>query len=249
MRLYEGMFVIDAGRAAREWEETLSSVNSVLEKHGATIEKGFRFDERKLAYTIEGVRRGVYLLQYFTADPSSITDMREDLNLSESVLRYMILRLDGNVVPESPTLGTASPVPADTAIVSRDAPSKPAPAVTPAGAPKTEAPKTEAPKTEEAKTEEAKVEAPKVEAPKAEEAKAEEAKVEEAKVEEPKAEEAKVEEPKAEEPKAEEPKAEEAPVEEPKTEEPKTEEPKTEEPKTEEPKAEEAPADEKKEEA
>jgi len=194
MKLYEGMFVIDAARAAREWEETLSTVTSVLEKHGASMEKGWRFDERKLAYPITRVRRGVYLLQYFNADPQSITDMREDLNLSEAVLRYMILRVDAEASPETPTLGTATPVPADSAIPGRDAPSTPAPA-----------PKAEEPKAEEAKAEEPKAEEPKAEEPKAEEPKAEEPKAEEPKAEEPVPVEAATEEPPAEETPADEP--------------------------------------------
>jgi len=116
MKLYEGMFVIDAGRASRDWEGTLAGVNTVLEKHGAAIEKGYRFDERKLAYPIEGVRRSVYLLEYFTADPEAIAEMRVDLNLSEHLLRYLILRVDGDEAPETPLLGTATPVPADSAL-------------------------------------------------------------------------------------------------------------------------------------
>jgi len=120
MKLYEGMFVIDAGRAAREWEGTLGGINSVLEKHGASIRTGWRFDERKLAYPIQGSRRGVYLLQYFDADPEAIAEMRVDLNRSEDTLRYLILRVEGDEEPESPTLGTATPVPADTAMVAHE---------------------------------------------------------------------------------------------------------------------------------
>jgi ribosomal protein S6 len=188
MKLYEGMFVIEAGRAAREWEGTVTTVHSVLEKHGATVRQGFRFDERKLAYPIDGVRRGVYLISYFDADPESIADMRVDLNLSEAVLRYMILRYEGMTeVPEAPSLGTATAVPADYV----------------------------EPKPEEKPAEEPKAEEKPAEEPKAEEKPAEEPKAEEKPAEEPKAEEKPAEEPKAEEKPAEEPKAEEAPAEAP----------------------------------
>ncbi|MEN8148849.1 MAG: 30S ribosomal protein S6, partial [Planctomycetota bacterium] len=124
MNLYEGMFVIDAGRVARDWEGTRDAVTAVLTRHGASLENGWRFEERKLAYPIQGVRRGVYLLQYFQADPEAIAEMRVDLNLSEYILRYMILRVESGVAPETPTLGTATPVPAEAAIPGKEPPAE-----------------------------------------------------------------------------------------------------------------------------
>ena len=195
MRLYEGLFLIDAGRAARDWEGTETEIVTVLEKHGASLRRKDRFDERKLAYPVEGSRRGAYLLAYLDTDPQSINEMRGDLTLSESVLRFMFTRMADSGMPESSTLGNMEPMGA-----------------------KAEEPKAEEAKAEEAKAEEPKADAPKAEEPKADAPKAEEPKAEEPKAEEPKAEEAPTEEPKAEEPKAEEPKAEEAPAEEPKAE-------------------------------
>lgn len=109
MKLYEGMFLIDAGRVAKDWDGTESEIVSVLEKHGATIRQAHRYDERKLAYPVEKVRRGAYLLVYFESDPEALAEMREDLHLSEAVLRHLIVRVDGDEVPEPPMLGTAEP--------------------------------------------------------------------------------------------------------------------------------------------
>ncbi|MHC4471605.1 MAG: 30S ribosomal protein S6 [Planctomycetota bacterium] len=110
MRIYEGMFLIEAGRASRDWEGTESDVSALLAKHGAEILQANRYDERKLAFPVKGHRRGAYLLAYFEADPEAIQEMRTDLQLSESVLRSLIVKVPGNEVPDERALGTAEPM-------------------------------------------------------------------------------------------------------------------------------------------
>ena len=65
MNLYEALFLIEAGRAAREWEQTEGELLGILEKHGGSVKEKARYDERKLAYPVKGARRGAYLLTYF----------------------------------------------------------------------------------------------------------------------------------------------------------------------------------------
>lgn len=106
MKLYEALFLIEAGRAAQNFDETEKALHGVLEKHGGKIRDKARFDERKLAYQVRGHRRGAYLLTYFDAEPGAISEITVDLNLSEHVLRTMIVRAAGDKVPEQKVLGT-----------------------------------------------------------------------------------------------------------------------------------------------
>ena len=101
MRLYEGMFLLDSGRAGKDWDGARSDVEALLAKHGAGIRVAGRWDERKLAYEIKGQRRATYMLVYFVAPPEAITGIRRDCELSDLVLRNMILaRPEGYPVPE-----------------------------------------------------------------------------------------------------------------------------------------------------
>ena len=106
MRLYEALFLIEAGRAAQNFDGTEKELHGILEKHGAKIRDKVRFEERKLAYTVRGNRRGAYLLTYFDAEPAAIHEITTDLNLSEFVLRTMIIRWATDQVPEKKVLGT-----------------------------------------------------------------------------------------------------------------------------------------------
>jgi small subunit ribosomal protein S6 len=63
-----------------------------LTRNGAEIERVERWDERKLAYPMGKSKRGIYILVYFRSDGSAIDEIRAVFNLSEDVLRVLILR-------------------------------------------------------------------------------------------------------------------------------------------------------------
>jgi small subunit ribosomal protein S6 len=122
LKLYEGMFVLDSGRAGKDWEGASAEVEALLGKHGATTVKSGRWDERKLAYEIKGHRRGTYMLTYFEAPPAAIDEIRRDCELSELVLRNLIL-LRG---PEYPIPENLGKMPAPEAAPATEAPARPA---------------------------------------------------------------------------------------------------------------------------
>jgi ribosomal protein S6 len=89
--IYEGMFLLDSGRAAKDWEGTKALVDGVLERYGAKPILRDRWDERKLAYPIKRQKRGTYYLNYFDAPGDAVTQIRRDLTLTEGVLRFLVL--------------------------------------------------------------------------------------------------------------------------------------------------------------
>jgi small subunit ribosomal protein S6 len=96
---YEGMFLFGAG-AASEPQATEASVRKFIESHGGNILVLKKWDERKLAYEINGNKRGIYYLSLFTAPPAAITQIERDVKLSEDILRVMILKADHLTVEE-----------------------------------------------------------------------------------------------------------------------------------------------------
>lgn len=90
MHTYEGMFVMDA--TASEFEPASEQIRNVLSRSKADILAIKPWDDRRLAYEIQGRRRALYVLAYFQADPSVLTEIEHDCRLNESVLRVLILR-------------------------------------------------------------------------------------------------------------------------------------------------------------
>lgn len=98
-RMYEAMFLVDAAQAGSDWDGTLNAIQTILSRAGAE-EIGIRkWDERRLAYPVKGCKRGTYILAYVKCDPTKISGIERDVQLSEMVLRVLIL--DAQNIPAS----------------------------------------------------------------------------------------------------------------------------------------------------
>lgn len=90
---YEGMFLLDSAKAAAAWDDTVNHVHGILTKHGSEIVASRQWDERRLAYPIDGHKKGTYLLTYFRAEGESLKEIVADCHLSEVILRELILKV------------------------------------------------------------------------------------------------------------------------------------------------------------
>ena len=89
-KLYEAMFLVDSTEAA-DWDAVITTIKNILEKAEAEIVSIKKWDERKLAYEINGKTRGTYILCYFRAEGGRIQDIERDVQLSERIMRVLIL--------------------------------------------------------------------------------------------------------------------------------------------------------------
>jgi len=93
-RLYETLFLVDAGEAASDWQGINDHIKKILDRSEAEIISMRKWDDRPLAYPILGKKRGVYILVYFNANSNKLADMEHDIRLSERIMRSMTLRGD-----------------------------------------------------------------------------------------------------------------------------------------------------------
>jgi small subunit ribosomal protein S6 len=93
LKRYEGMFLFDSA-VARDWQTVEHEVHRLCNRINAELLVCVKFDERKLAYEINRRKRGLYVLTYFEAAPERIVDLERDAQLSDSVLRLLVLRAD-----------------------------------------------------------------------------------------------------------------------------------------------------------
>ena len=90
-KLYEAMFLIDSAEAAADWDGINTTIRNILERAEAEIVSIKKWDERKLAYEINGKTRGTYILCYFRVAGDRIRDIERDVRLSERIIRVLIL--------------------------------------------------------------------------------------------------------------------------------------------------------------
>ena len=93
-KLYEAMFLVDSAEAA-DWDAVIKAIKNILERAEVEIVSIKKWDERKLAYEINGKTRGTYILCYFRADGKRIQDIERNVQLSERVMRVLILSTEG----------------------------------------------------------------------------------------------------------------------------------------------------------
>jgi len=85
------MFLIDSALAAADWDGTVAFVENILKRAEAEVVVIRKWSERKLAYDIDHKPRGTYILAYFKVDPRRVSGIEKDVQLSEKVMRVLIL--------------------------------------------------------------------------------------------------------------------------------------------------------------
>jgi small subunit ribosomal protein S6 len=96
-KTYEAMFIVDPLVASKEWPRVNEEVEKIVKRYGGEIVSIKKWGERKLSYPVKKQLRGTYVLSYFKSPSESVAAMRNDLTLSEVVLRFMILLHEGEV--------------------------------------------------------------------------------------------------------------------------------------------------------
>lgn len=90
---YEAMFLISQA-VEPSLGKAVEHIEHLLGRAEADVLALAKWDERRLAFEIEKQKRGLYILAYFSADPVNIEGLERDTNLSELVMRCMVLRAD-----------------------------------------------------------------------------------------------------------------------------------------------------------
>lgn len=134
--VYEGMFILDAGRYGRDPEAVAGQIPKMVHDLKGDILVSRLWEERRLAFPIKGQRKGVYWLSYFRLDAAKLPEIRQKCQLSETILRTLILKVDPRIVDtlvehakagpktfkaEEPTAAATEEAPLEKAAVGDDA--------------------------------------------------------------------------------------------------------------------------------
>jgi len=98
LKLYEAMFLMDP-QTCSDAGSMETEIRRILERAEAEVLICRAWEDRRLAYEIKGRRRGSYWLTYFKASPEKVLGIQRDVQLSEKILRALVLRCEQ--VPES----------------------------------------------------------------------------------------------------------------------------------------------------
>jgi small subunit ribosomal protein S6 len=97
-RVYEGLFLFDSNKYSRNPKDVSGQVHQAIEKCGGEVIVSRLWSEQKLAYPINGQRKGTYWLVHFRMDSLRREELNRAFRLNTNVLRELILVVDERLV-------------------------------------------------------------------------------------------------------------------------------------------------------
>ena len=98
MNKYELVCILDPQVGENNFDEVVEKYENYLTSNGAEVAHIDPWGMRQLAYTSPALkkrRQGYYVLYQFTAEPTLISPLEQDLKLDEGVLRYLVVSVQG----------------------------------------------------------------------------------------------------------------------------------------------------------
>ena len=111
---YEVTYILRPGLEEAEVTERTGAIADVLKNNGGTVSNVELLGKKRLAYEINDMREGIYVVMSFKSDAMAAKELERQLRLNEDVMRALVIKLDKH------TLAAAAAAPA--------APAAPAPA-------------------------------------------------------------------------------------------------------------------------
>ena len=96
--VYECMFILNSNRYARDPGGVSGKIPQMVEDCSGEVLASRLWTEQKLAYTINGHRKGTYWLSYFRMDAQQVAKFNRACQLNEDILRNLTLKVDARLV-------------------------------------------------------------------------------------------------------------------------------------------------------
>ncbi len=93
MNKYESMYILKPDLEEEARKSQIEKFKALVEENGGKIEKIDEWGARKLAYEINYIKDGYYVLMTFEASPEFPLELERIYNINDSVLRYNVIRL------------------------------------------------------------------------------------------------------------------------------------------------------------
>lgn len=93
MNKYESMYILKPDLDEESRKALIEKFSALVTENGGKIEKVDEWGPKKLAYEINYIKEGYYVLMTFEAAPQFPLELERNYNISDSVLRYNIIRL------------------------------------------------------------------------------------------------------------------------------------------------------------
>ena len=107
---YEGMFIVSLANGEEAAKATVNKFTSLIEQNAEVVQID-DWGKRRLAYPIEDMTEGYYTVVTFKSEGAFPAEMERLMNIDETVLRSMTIRLEYEAVAKATTAPEAEEAP------------------------------------------------------------------------------------------------------------------------------------------
>ncbi len=93
LRDYELVVIISPEVVEEKFDATIDNISQLITGKGGIISDVEQWGKKKLAYPIRHFVEGNYVLTYFKLKPSLSKEVEASLQISEEVLRHLLIKL------------------------------------------------------------------------------------------------------------------------------------------------------------
>ena len=97
-KVYESMFIFNANAYARNPAGASEGIREIVESVGGELLASRMWNEQKLAYPINGQRKGVYWLSYLKLNGEALPKFNRACQLNDIILRHLVISIDPRLV-------------------------------------------------------------------------------------------------------------------------------------------------------
>ncbi len=108
---YEVTYILRPSLEENEVEERANAIGEIVKSGKGEVLGIERLGKKRLAYEIEDVREGNYVVMRFKSDAATSKELERLLKLHEDVLRALVIRLDARMLTHMAALAAAAPPP------------------------------------------------------------------------------------------------------------------------------------------
>ena len=92
MRDYEILYIVRPDLDEEQLEAAVGKVSALIETLGGQHERTNVWGKRRLAYEVNHLKEGYYVLTEFQIDAGRVPEMESTLKISDTVFRHLIVR-------------------------------------------------------------------------------------------------------------------------------------------------------------
>lgn len=92
MRKYEVMYIIRPDVEQEAVEALVEKFNAIITSNGGEITKHDLIGKKRLAYEINKIRDGIYVLTNFTAATTVVSELDRVMKISDEVIRHLVVK-------------------------------------------------------------------------------------------------------------------------------------------------------------